>query len=277
MIGLISMEKYENRKRDSVGSSRIRGRWLWEAWSECEEYQIGKKYDVLIFQKCYWRRMLEDFKGIKIFDLCDPDHLDQRPIVETLTHCDALVTSTERLAEYYRKITDIPVICIPDRIKLSEHKPVKELKNDWGNGKKAVWFGFSQNFKYVERTFNVLKSEGVELTVISNQTLAAPSEYQPFSVKSRKYDHATIYEELIKADFALLPEPNDIRGGFKSNNKDLTCWALKLPVAKQPEDIKRFADLTERKKEAEAKYKEVKKNWTMDKSVRQWKDLMRSL
>ena len=70
--GVISMEKHENRQPNSVGSSRIRARWLWKYWNELEEFQIGKRYDFIIFQKSYWKRMLENFKGIKIFDLCDP-------------------------------------------------------------------------------------------------------------------------------------------------------------------------------------------------------------
>lgn len=69
---IITMEYLENRPLNSVGSSRIRGRWLAENWDECSLYTTGKKYDFLIFQKAYWDTMLQNFNGLKIFDLCDP-------------------------------------------------------------------------------------------------------------------------------------------------------------------------------------------------------------
>ena len=42
---------FDRRKRE--GSSRIRCEWVVKHWKEAEEYQIGKNYDVIIFQKIY--------------------------------------------------------------------------------------------------------------------------------------------------------------------------------------------------------------------------------
>ena len=70
-IGICTMEKFDNRVVNSVGSSRIRVRWLLKYWPEAEEYIIGKEYDVLIFQKVYWKPMMQSFEGIKILDICE--------------------------------------------------------------------------------------------------------------------------------------------------------------------------------------------------------------
>jgi len=69
-IACITMERMDNRLFNSVGSSRIRMRWLLPYWEEAEEYVIGKKYEIMIFQKVYWGAMMEAFEGIKLLDLC---------------------------------------------------------------------------------------------------------------------------------------------------------------------------------------------------------------
>lgn len=103
-IAFATMEKIENRPVNSVGSSRIRARWLCDFWPEAQEYHVGEKYDVIIFQKAYWQEMMVKFDGIKIFDLCDPDWLIPRPVVESAQLCDAVVTSTQALADYLKKV-----------------------------------------------------------------------------------------------------------------------------------------------------------------------------
>ncbi len=67
-IGFVTFEKTSNRPRNTIGSTRIRARWVYEAWEEAEEYQIGKEYDVLIYQKVYWEDMMQNFNGIQILD-----------------------------------------------------------------------------------------------------------------------------------------------------------------------------------------------------------------
>ena len=65
-VAILTMEKSENREPGSVGSSRIRGEWLWKYWDEAEEYGIGKRYSAIIFQKVYDKKYLIPFEGIKI-------------------------------------------------------------------------------------------------------------------------------------------------------------------------------------------------------------------
>ena len=40
-IGVSTMERFDNRRSQSVGSSRIRARWLLHYWPEAEEYKIN--------------------------------------------------------------------------------------------------------------------------------------------------------------------------------------------------------------------------------------------
>lgn len=276
-IALATMEKIENRPENSVGSSRIRAKWLIEHWPDAEEYMVGRKYGVMIFQKCYWEEMLTNFPGIKIFDLCDPDWLEPRPVIESIEHCHAAVTSTEPLAEFLRKFTTKPVTCIPDRIDLNEHKNVKKTHNE--TALSAVWFGYGQNQHYLIKTLDFLIDRGISLTVISNKAFDPPKGFEKLRLNNQGYFYETLHEELIKHDFAILPTTaeHDLKGIYKSNNKLLTCWALGLPVVENPEDLERLASKQSREVEAQKKRKEVEDKWDVKLSVQQYQVLIASL
>src|SRR3990167_5905674 len=137
--GLLTFEKMDNRRSDSVGSSRIRMRWMLPYWEDAEEFIIGKHYEVQIYQKVYWEDMMRQFKGIQILDLCDPDWLEGRDVFKFIDIANAVVTSTQTLADYILKFRpNAKVICIPDRVELKEHTP--KVKHE-GLIKKAAWFG----------------------------------------------------------------------------------------------------------------------------------------
>src|SRR5438552_3820560 len=125
---LLTMERMNNRVFNSIGSSRIRMRWLLPYWEEAEEFIIGKGYDVMIFQKVYWDTFKKNgnYQGVKILDLCDPDWLENKPVFEYIDWVDAVTTSTEALAEYIRKMRPNKkhVLCIPDRVYIPDRKSV---------------------------------------------------------------------------------------------------------------------------------------------------------
>lgn len=275
-VGIITMEKVENRPPGSVGSSRIRGKWLWNNWNECEEFQVGHNYDVIIFQKAYWKEMLSTYKGIKIFDLCDPDWLEPRPVVEAMEHCHAMVTSSQSLADYVKKfIPNKPVICIPDRVDLKEHKP-RDIHQ--GIARKAVWFGYSHNIHYIQKTFDYLIENNLQLTIISNTPYNPPFGFDKLKVLNINYDYKSIHDNVKECDIALFPETNDdMRGKFKTNNKTLTSWALGLPVAKTPDDLVKFMSADERNKERELRLQEIKEKWDIKLSVKEYKSLIQDL
>jgi len=269
-IAIISMEQYENRERGSVGSSRIRAEWVAKYWDKAELYQLGKKYDVLIFQKAYWQDMVKSFDGLKIFDLCDPDWLDNRPVVEMIRYCHGVVTSTEALAKQIRKfdIGDIPVVCVPDRVDLEWSVP-RHPKHE-GKAEKVVYYGYYHNTKVLDATVDPLKKRGLKLVVIADQPYHGNDEFI-------KWDTEIVNQEIIKNDIVLLPDApsSDYRFQFKSNNKTIQAWALRMPVAKTAKDLDRFMNGEEREREAERRFREVEKSWDVKLSVREWGEFVK--
>lgn len=259
-----------------VGSSRIRGHWLIKYWNRAEILKMSKKYKAVIFQKSYWTEYAKAFKGIKIFDICDADfmwwHYKTR---EMLEECHAVTTSTPALAEAFKKFTpkNKPVICIPDRIDLEVHKEKKEHK---GDARWAVWFGYSNNFNLLEGVEKHLHKLGLNLIIISDKNFSEGSNY-PIRVMNIRWNPDTINADILKGDIVLNPFSNKGHWKYKSNNKSLTAWALGMPVATSPDDLKRFISETERKKEAEIKLKEVQEQWDIRLSISQYEDLIKQI
>lgn len=257
-VAMITMEAYENRGYNSVGSSRIRGRWVMETSDLIKEYRLGQKYDAMIYQKAYWREHMEQFKGIKIFDLCDPDWLEGRPVVEVAEHVHAFTVPTETMQKYLQPLVPVPVFTVPDRVKLDEHVP-----NKTHHAKKltsAVWFGYSNNAWVLEPVMNILKNYGITMTMISDRPHMDADAFI-------KYDYKEIHLQLIDYDIAILPtHRKHQRFAYKSNNKDLTCHALNLPVVKEYEDLERLLPQEARIAEAKKCYDEVVSKYNVAKS-----------
>lgn len=276
--GILTMEKMDNRLFNSVGSSRIRMRWLLPYWEEAEEYGIGKKYEVMIFQKVYWGAMMDAFEGIKLLDICDADWLENKPVFEFIDKVDAVTTSTEALAGYIRKIRPNSLVkCIPDRVYLPEAVPIK---TDYADKiKTVVWFGYFHNAHYLTRVYDELVSRGLDLVVITDSEIDPPSVYQgKLSIHNIPYNYQTYIKELIQYDAILMPDPiGDERAKYKSNNKTLQAWALGMPVIKVPSDFKRLATKEARIEEAKVKRKEVEEKWDVKLSVESYRQLINEI
>lgn len=248
-IGMLDMEKYENRRLDTVGSSRIRGRAMRRYCPQIEEFRNGTEYDAVIYQKAYYDEHMRKYKGIKIFDLCDPDWMDGRPITELADLVDAFTVSTQPLKDFISQLTDKPIVVIPDRIDPDEYTAAKQ--EHIGKARSVVWFGYSSNQVVLEQVLNPLKSKLLALVVISER----PYREADTNIT---YNQGTLAEEITKHDMVILPDfSRDRRHKFKSPNKKLVSWALKMPVAATLDDLERFMDPVEREKEAEARYNEV--------------------
>jgi len=274
-IGIASMEKFDNRLFNTVGSSRIRVRWLLPFWEEAEEFIIGKKYEILIFQKVYWLSMMKKFTGIKIMDLADPDWLENKPVFEYIDMADGVVTSTQPLADYIKKLRPKALVkCIPDRILLSEAKPVKKEHNRVL--KTLVWYGYSQNAHYLYSTFDEIIKRGLELTIISNEPFNAPSSYKNnLKIHNIPWDYETINKYIIDNDAVLMPDPvGDQKSRYKSNNKTIQAWSLGMPVIKVPEDLEKFLMQEDREKESKRVRKEIEDNWLVQKSVEEYREFI---
>lgn len=277
-VGLLTMEKMDNRLFNSVGSSRIRMRWLLPYWEEAEEYMIGQKYDVMIFQKVYWGKMMDEFKGVKILDLCDPDWLENKPVFEFVDKVDAVTTSTQALADFILKMRpNARVLCIPDRVYLPEATPKKTEFSD--QIKKLVWFGYAQNAHYLTRVYDELIRRDLELTVVSESPIEPAQGYRgKILLNNVLFNYSTMYKEMIKHDAVLLPDPiGDERGKFKSNNKTLQAWSVGMPVIKVPDDIDRLMSKEARVKESEEKLKEIEEKWDCKISVDEYRTLINEI
>ena len=270
-VGILTFEQMSGKK--NLGSCRIRGHWLVRYWNEAEIFQQGAKYDVVIFQKALWLDYVQEYKGIKILDLCDPVWLELLPTVDIIKNCDVVTTSTETLRDEVKKFTDKPVICIPDRQDLEFHN-IQKVHT--GRAKKVVWFGYSHNSKVIDKALSLLKRHNLELTVISD---CRPSYAK--ADRNVKYDWDNpsfdFNAEVLKNDIVIMPVDDSPRSIFKSLNKTYTAWALGMPVATVPEELVRFLDPEERKKEAEKRLKEVREKYDVKISVFEFKQLIEDI
>ena len=272
-IGILKFEQFRGQK--NLGSSKIRGTWLIDKWDEAEEFVQGQKYDAVIYQKAYFIEHAKVFKGVKIFDLCDPDflHWGYRT-KEMIDLCDAVTTSTEALAEAIRAFTDKPVMCIPDRINLDE---ITKKKYHKGEAKWVVWFGYSSNFDMLKPVVAVLKKLNLNLMVISDGGFSAGLGGDGLELKNYPFNWQTIYEDITEGDIVINPQSTKGKWKYKSNNKTILAWALGMPVANDFDDLRRLIDEEERRKEQVKNNKELKEKWDVKYSVEEYKKLIASL
>lgn len=269
-IGYVLFDNYWQRK--DIGSSRIRGRWVIKYLNkiegvEAEEFVQGKSYDVIVFQKAYWKEMAREFRGIKILDICDPDWMEGAEVVSFCKDMDFITVPTEAMKETMAQFTDKPIHILPD----SEDIDVLPTpRKHEGKAKSVVWFGYSTNLEVLYPTFFTIKKLGLSLIIVSDGHLNTAE----CSVQNVKWDALTCDEEYQKADFAILPDKLNGRFKFKSNNKTIHSWALGLPVAKTPQDMERFMDGEERQKEATARYQEVQEKYSTQETANQLYELI---
>ena len=281
-IAIITNELFENRKKGTVGSSRIRGTWLLRNWPEAELWHIARRYDAIIFQKSYFTRYMEVYDGIKILDLCDPDWLEKKPVVETIELCDAVTCSSQALTDYVKKLTDKPVVHIPDRVDIALHQ---QRKLHRGAAKSVVWYGYSSNFRMVDDLLATVQRLDLQLTVISDnpyypRTAIAgiTEEWIQQSVRNLQYNQELINEDLVQnADIVLNPRSEQGKFRFKSSNKTVIAWALGIPVAHDSDELERLIPEQARAEEAKRRLEEVHKNWDIKLSVEQYKRIIEDI
>ena len=276
------MELAEGRAKGSVGSSRIRGTWIANNWPGAEIMKIGKKYDAIIFQKVYPLDYLKVFEGVKIIDICDPDWLEGKPVKESIELADAVTCSTQSIVDFVKQITDKPVHLVADRMDIALHPEKKDHK---GKAESAVWFGYNSNTKVLDQCLLALKRLNLKLTVISDAPYypsgnaeGIDSEWIKRNLTNIKHDNGTLNREIIDGgDILLNPRIETGRFRFKSNNKTLTGWALGMPVAETSDQLDTFMDPEARRSEAEKRYKEVVADWSIEKSVAEYRDIIMSI
>lgn len=268
-VGFLTFDRDRSGK---TGSTRIRVDNLVKYHEDFEIFVTGQKYDVVVFQKYYWHDYAKLFDGIKILDVCDPDWLygsSQTDFVRMLTLVDGIACNTEATAEYIMKLTDKPVMVIPDRHDMALMKQKKIHK---GRAKSAVWFGYSHNADVLRPYIMKLAEHGLDLTIISDKFVRiADSMNQEYAEKERFVQWpATVEElneELVKHDIALLPSRRRPQEQFKSNNKDTHAAALGLAVAHWGDEVDTFMEAEARIKYQNEHMEQIRRQYDCKKSV----------
>jgi len=281
-IAAFTFEQFHNKK--NIGSTKIRIKNLMKYWPEMHLYKFGEKPDVMIFQKVY--RSGETFRSAaytlpgemgvpSILDICDADWLGQGAttkacfITETARMVDAVVTSTEALAEFIRQLTDKPVLCIPDRFVIDEFPTIKHHTTPL---KKAVWFGYSHNAELLRYAIPAIDRHKLDFTIISNDDPRLPFEYD-----FKLWNNATAYDIIQQNDIAILPKGTRPQDRFKSNNRPVQSILCGVPVATTADEVERYETAAERNKSVLPLWQLYRKEYDVRKSVEEYKDLIGSI
>lgn len=274
-VSIVSWEKFNWRPFGSIGSSMIRARWLAEKWNEAKEWEHGDKFDAIILQKVYWLDMVQDFQGIKILDMCDPDWMKSQEtgckLTEISQYIDAITCSTDALTNVIKKIVKIPVITIPDRLNL-DYFTIKKQHTE--KAKSVVWFGYFHKANQVlNQVIPSLKKRGLSLYVVSNSQFIPDNDYG-VEVSNITWTPNNAFMDIQSGDFCINPGSPFGEPRFKSNNKTLIAWALGMPVAQSADDMDRFLDPKERQKESDLRQIEINRDYDIHLSINQYKDLI---
>lgn len=285
-IGILTFEQFHGKQ--NIGSTRIRVKWPLRYWPEAEEYLMGRKYEVLILQKAYWLEGVELIRKVDkeegkhtviILDMCDADwlHWGYR-IKQVIDLCDAVTTSTMELAKFLVKYTDKPVWCIPDRLDFEQFGDLKKDHRGNGTTKKVAWYGYSENFPMLDTAVHALAQLKIEeLIVVANRR----SPYQlpaaldgKLRLSNLPWSIETVNRDLLKADVVINPQMQTGRWKYKSNNKTINAWALGLPVATNKKELEDLMSEEARIAEGDARYKYVREELNVIKSVEEYKKLI---
>lgn len=266
-------------KVESVGSTYIRVDQAIKYWDDAALYKYGENPDALIFQKVFCSpdyKFPAHFKGIKILDICDPMWLEDANVVETAHAMDAITTPTENLANFVRQFHN-NVVVIPDRFDLELIPKPKAHKK---TAKTVVWFGYSHNAENLKPAIALLEELNLNIIIISNDDPIAnrwgirnKEDYYTYV----KYSEDTIYGELQKADFAVLPDGLRPQDFFKSNNKTIKANLAGLPVAKTPEEVREYMEPANRQKWLDDNYDKIRVDYDIHRSIEQYKDIINNL
>ncbi len=284
-IRFFTFSQFHN-KVPPAGSTHIRVTQLLKYWPEAKLYEYGENPDVLIFQKVYVAQDYQfpvHFENLKILDLCDPDWLNGvTGIRETVDAVDAVTCSSQALVDFVKQMTDKPVIHIPDRFDLS---PLPKPKRHIADAKTVVWFGYRHNAETLKYAMPLLNELGLDLVIISDDDPMAwqwipgqaGDDYRHKHYKFLKYHEETIYQDLQRADFAVLPYGTRPIDPFKSNNKTVKAILAGLPVAHDAEEVRSYVHPGVRRDYMQAHYSETIKEYDVKRSVEQYQELIGQL
>ena len=261
-----------------VGSTFLRVDCLASCTSDFEKWIHGKKYDNLIFQKAYWKEMMEMFEGPKILDVCDPDWLRECvDIVKIGNLVHAITCSSEGLTRLMKNYFPQKIVVhVPDRLNPKVF-PLPRGKHE-GIAKKVIWFGFIHNaHETLEQLLPAIKENNLALTIISDRPYSKEDGILELNAEHIVYDQRTAYNLIKEADIVLNPKSEIAFYKYKSNNKTLIGWKLGLPVAITNDDLMRLIDPEERNKEVMEMQTIFEKEYHINKSAEQYREIIASI
>lgn len=281
-VRFFTFEAYHGK--NGVGSTRLRAHNLIKNWPEADLYKYGENPDVMIYQKVYTTfdyKFQQHFKGLQILDICDPDWTQSPDIFikETMDRMDAVVTPTVAMQEYLQQMTDTPIKVIKDRFDLTEFpKP----KIHQGKAKTVVWFGYAHNAESIRFAIPSLESRGLNLIIVSDNDphcyrWANSSKDYEEKYTYVKYTHPHVYKDIQQADLCIMMggyRPLDI---FKSENKTVISQLLGVPVVNDAEQLDGLMEAESRNKHIEAIYDKLKQEYDVNKSVSEYKELIKEI
>lgn len=269
-VGFHTFEQFHGKQ--DVGSTYLRVHQLVRHWPEASLAEAGRGYDVTIYQKAYWFQHAELCRGTKLLDLCDPDWLEWgTPLVRTLRECHGCSCATYPIADFIRRLVppSFPVAVIPDRLDFDDF-PSRRIHD--GPLREVGWFGYSQNFGMLASAVPALAKRGLSLRVISDRPFMTNEKAVP--VMNIKWTRKGYQHELLKCDAILNPKSEVGKYRYKSENKTLISWALGLPVIGTLDDLDRFQDPDERRREQDVRLAELREKWDIRQSVPEYQALI---
>lgn len=278
---------FDRDRSSESGSTRIRAKNVIKYGKNHHLFQVGTRYDAVVFQKYYWHDYARIFDGIKVFDICDPDWLSGSPtidLVRLLEDMDGVTANTPEMASWMAKATDKPIRVVPDRHDLEY---MKQRKTHTGRAESVVWFGYSHNAHVLKPYVPKLMELGLRLTIISEKFVTVAGNNAEFKDMETfvKYpsdgrggtDVLRMNDELIRHDIALLPSSRKIQDKYKSNNKPTHAWMVGLPVAFWGDDLDTFLEAEARQKDQAEHCDSVREEYDCRKSVQQYDDFIAEL
>jgi hypothetical protein len=261
-----------------VGSTHLRVDGIVNNASDFCIWRHGHRYDSLIFQKVYWKEMMARFTGPKILDLCDPDWVNGNVNIKEIgSLVDAITCSSGNLTELIANYFPGKLIChIPDRLDFKLFPIATEPRNE--SVRRVVWFGFIHNAHETLEVFaKPIKQYSLELTIISDKPYSKNDQILGLRPKYIRYEQQTSLLAIQSNDVVLNPRSDKGLYKYKSNNKSIIGWKLGLPVAENPDELVRWLEFSERRKEVEEKKKLVVEEYNILSSVAQYRSLLKTI
>lgn len=261
-----------------VGSSFLRAEGIVNNADDFEIWKHGKKYDGLIFQKVYWKEMMQLFKGPKILDLCDPDWLNGSVnIIEIEKYFDAITCSSNELTDAVKKMFPHKIIIhVPDRLDFNVYPPARAKHNEMV--KKLVWFGFIHNAHETLKQFStVIEKYDLELTIIADNPYTQKDAIYELQPGYLPFNRHTAYAIIQQHDVVLNPRSAKLSFKYKSNNKSVVSWKLGLPVAETVDQLLTYFELNERIKEVTKKQLLVTQYYNITSSIDQYRSIFEEI